>query len=170
TSVARYKLLGEASAKRKGLLAANLLSARFNNKGNYIRAWNPWSPGEDNSGLAIIDCMMNLPLLFWATQESGDPRYKHIAEAHANMVLQHFIRPDGSVNPGVRFDRSSAEQCEVVGAQGYASISAWSRGTAWAFYGLTLACQSIKADQYLDAGELVAHFFIAKLPEDYAPQ
>jgi len=169
TSVARYKLLGEASAKRKGLLAANLLSARFNNKGNYIRAWNPWSPGEDNSGLAIIDCMMNLPLLFWATQESGDPRYKHIAEAHANMVLQHFIRPDGSVNHIVRFDPSTGEQLEVIGGQGYAPNSAWSRGTAWALYGLTLAYQYMKDDQYLDAAKRVAHFFIANLPDDYVP-
>lgn len=169
TSVARYKLQGDGSAKRKALLAANLLSARFNLKGNYIRAWNPWNPSEDNAGWAIIDCMMNLSLLFWASQETGDLRYKHIAEAHANTVLEHFIRPDGSVNHIVRFDPLTGEKLEVIGGQGYAPNSAWSRGTSWALYGLALAFHYTNERKYLEASKRVAHFFIANLPEDYVP-
>ncbi|MGO4376601.1 glycosyl hydrolase, partial [Paenibacillus sp. MCAF20] len=71
TSVARYKLLGDEQGRRRGLLAANLLSGRFNMQGKFIRAWNPWKPGDRNEGWAIIDCMMNLPLLLWATDITG---------------------------------------------------------------------------------------------------
>ncbi|GBG07005.1 glycosyl hydrolase [Paenibacillus agaridevorans] len=169
TSVARYKLLGEEESKRRALLAANLLSARFNTKGRYIRAWNPWRPGEDNSGWAIIDCAMNLPLLHWAADISGDPRYKHVAIAHADTVLDHFIREDGSVNHIVIFDAASGEKLGVNGGQGYAENSAWSRGAAWAIYGMALSYKHTGDERYLRAAQRVAHFFIANLPEDYVP-
>lgn len=169
TSVARYKLLGEEDSKRRALLAANLLSARFNVKGRYIRAWNPWRPGEDNSGWAIIDCAMNLPLLYWASDISGDPRFKHVAVEHAETVLEHFIRPDGSVNHIVIFDAGSGEKLGVNGGQGYAEHSAWSRGAAWAIYGMALSYRHTGEERYLDAARRAARFFIDHLPEDYVP-
>jgi len=169
TSVARFKLLGEEESKRRALLAANLLSARFNIKGRYIRAWNPWQPEEDNSGWAIIDCAMNLSLLHWASEISGDPRYKHIAIAHADTILEHFIRPDGSVNHIVIFDAASGEKIGVNGGQGYSEQSAWSRGSAWALYGMALSYKHTGEDRFLHAAQRVAHFFIANLPEDYVP-
>jgi unsaturated chondroitin disaccharide hydrolase len=169
TSVARYKLLGDEQGRRRGLLAANLLSGRFNMQGKFIRAWNPWKPGDRNEGWAIIDCMMNLPLLLWATDITGDPRYKHMALAHADTVLQHFIRQDGSVNHIVVFDPESGERQSVLGGQGYAPDSAWSRGAAWALYGMSLAFRYTGEERYLDAAKRVAHFFIANLPEDYVP-
>ena len=169
TSVARYKLLGEEESKQRALLAANLLSARYNIKGRYIRAWNPWQPGEDNSGWAIIDCAMNLSLLHWASEISGDPRYKHIAIAHADTVLEHFIRPDGSVNHIVIFDSASGEKLGVNGGQGYSEQSAWSRGVAWAIYGMALSYKHTGEERYLHAAQSVAHFFIANLPADHVP-
>jgi unsaturated chondroitin disaccharide hydrolase len=169
TSVARYKLQGDEDSKRRALLAANLLSARFNIKGRYIRAWNPWKPGENNSGWAIIDCAMNLPLLHWAAETSGDPRYKHVAIAHADTVLEHFIREDGSVNHIVIFDAASGEKLGVNGGQGYAENSAWSRGAAWAIYGMALSYKHTGDERYLKAAQRVAHFFIANLPEDHVP-
>ncbi|NQX67808.1 glycoside hydrolase family 88 protein [Paenibacillus alba] len=169
TSVARYKLLGAEDSKRRGLLAANLLAARFNVQGNFIRAWNPWREGEDNAGWAIIDCMMNLPLLHWASGTTGDPRYKQIAVRHADMVLEHFIRPDGSVNHIVIFDPHTGEQLEVNGGQGFAPESAWSRGTAWAIYGMALSHHHTGDERYLQAAKRAAHFFLANLPEDSVP-
>lgn len=164
TSGARYKLLGAEDSRRRALLAANLLAARFNVQGNYIRAWN----GE-LAGWAIIDCMMNLPLLYWASSITGDPRFKHIAIKHADTVLQHFIRPDGSVNHIVVFDPETGEMLEVKGGQGYASQSAWSRGTAWAIYGLGLSYRYTGEERYLNAAKQAAHFFIANLPDDHVP-
>jgi len=169
TSVASYKLLGNEPSKIRALKAANFLAARFNLKGNFIRAWNPWYEGEDNSGYAIIDCAMNMPLLFWASEVTGDPRYRHIAEAHMDSVVKYFIRPDGSVYHIVRFDPDSGTFIEGIGGQGYAADSAWSRGTAWAIYGLTLAFHHTGKTEYLHAAQKVAHFFLARLPEDHVP-
>jgi unsaturated chondroitin disaccharide hydrolase len=169
TSVASYKLLGDEESKTRALKAANFLAARFNLKGRYIRAWNPWSEDEDNSGLAIIDCAMNVPLLFWASKECGDPRYAHIAEAHMDTVVKDFIRPDGSVYHIIKFDPLTGERIEALGGQGYAPESAWSRGTAWAIYGLTLAYHHTGKEDYLLAAQRVANFFLTRLPEDHVP-
>jgi len=169
TSVARYKLLGEEDSKRRALLVANLLMGRFNSEGNYIRAWNPWHEGEDNSGWAIIDCLMNLSLLFWASEVTGDPRYQHVAKKHGETVLEHFIRSDGSVHHIVRFDPVTGERVEAIGGQGFSPDSAWSRGTSWAVYGLTLLYKHTQEEKYLLAAKNVSHFFIANLPDDYVP-
>ncbi|MBP3951904.1 glycoside hydrolase family 88 protein [Bacillus suaedae] len=169
TSVARYKLLGEEDSKRRALLAANLLLGRFNANGNFIRAWNPWFEGDENSGYAIIDCAMNLSLLFWASETTGDPRYRAVAMKHADTILDHFIEEDGSVHHIVHFDPETGERREYIGGQGYAANSAWSRGTAWAIYGLTLCYHYTKEEKYVLAAKKVAHFFISNLPEDYVP-
>lgn len=169
TSVARYKLLGEEQSRRRALLAASILSGRFNVKGNYIRAWNPWSEGDRNEGWAIIDCMMNLPLLYWASETTGDPRFKHLAMAHADTVLNYFIRTDGSVNHIVIFDPQTGEFESVNGGQGFAPNSAWSRGASWAIYGMALSCRYTGESRYLEAAKRVAHFFLANLPEDSVP-
>ncbi|MED4125579.1 glycoside hydrolase family 88 protein [Halalkalibacterium halodurans] len=169
TSVAHYKLTGDEEAKRRALLVANLLLGRFNCKGNYIRAWNPWFEGDENSGWAIIDCVMNLPLLFWASKETGDPRFRHAAERHGETVLAHFIRKDGSVHHIVTFDAETGEKVGAIGGQGFAPDSAWSRGAGWAIYGLALLYHYTQKDSYLQAAKSVAHFFIANLPEDFVP-
>lgn len=169
TSVARYKLLGEEQSRKRALLAASVLSGRFNVKGNYIRAWNPWSEGDRNEGWAIIDCMMNLPLLYWASETTGDPRFKHLAMEHADTVLEHFIRTDGSVNHIVVFHPQTGEFESVNGGQGYAPNSAWSRGASWAIYGMALSYRYTGELRYLEAAKRVAHFFLANLPEDSVP-
>ena len=169
TSVARYKLLGEEQSRRRALLAASVLSGRFNIKGNYIRAWNPWSEGDRNEGWAIIDCMMNLPLLYWASETTGDPRFKHLAMAHADTVLNYFIRTDGSVNHIVIFDPQTGEFESVNGGQGFAPNSVWSRGASWAIYGMALSYRYTGEARYLEAAKRVAHFFLANLPEDSVP-
>ncbi|WP_026675336.1 glycoside hydrolase family 88 protein [Alkalihalobacterium bogoriense] len=169
TSVARWKILGEEDSRRRALLAANLLMGRFNANGNFIRAWNPWFEGDDNRGYAIIDCAMNLSLLFWASEETGDPRYKAVAMKHADTIVNHFVEEDGSVHHIVHFDPDTGERREFIGGQGYSPHSAWSRGTAWAIYGLTLCYQYTKEVKYLRTAKKVAHFFIANLPEDYVP-
>ncbi|MEF2968465.1 glycoside hydrolase family 88 protein [Paenibacillus sp. M1] len=169
TSVANFKLTGNEASRVRALKAANYLAARFNLKGRYIRAWNPWTEGERNEGVAIIDCCMNMPLLFWASRTSGDPRYSHIAEAHLDTVVKHFIREDGSVRHTVRFDPVTGEMLEGLAGQGYAPESAWSRGAAWAIYGLTLAYHHTGKRGYLSAAQRAANFFLSRLPVDDVP-
>lgn len=97
SAVADYRLTGDADARRRGLHAAQLLAGRFNPAG-YIRAWNDFpDPDTDTRGWAIIDCLFNIPLLYWASEETNDPRFKKIAMTHADTVAANFVREDGSV-------------------------------------------------------------------------
>lgn len=169
TSVMNYKLTGNEASRIRALKAANYLAARFNLKGRFIRAWNPWQEGERNEGIAIIDCCMNMPLLFWASRVSGDPRYAHIAEVHLDTVVKYFIREDGSVYHIVHFDPHTGERLEGLGGQGYAAESAWSRGAAWAIYGLALGYHHTGKKEYLAAAQRAANFFLSRLPEDHVP-
>ncbi|MFC4306986.1 glycoside hydrolase family 88 protein [Cohnella boryungensis] len=169
TSVAAHKLHPTELSRRRALKAANYLAARFNLRGRYIRSWNPWHEGENNAGFAIIDCCMNTPLLYWASRETGDPRYRHVAEAHMDTVLEHFVRSDGSVYHIVEFDPETGRHVRGLGGQGYAPESAWSRGTAWALYGLALSYHHTGNAAYRDAAKRVAHFFLSSLPDDRVP-
>lgn len=166
TAVADYKLTGNPEAKRRGLLAANLLAGRFNPAGNFIRAWNSWENGEDNSGWVIIDCMMNLSLLYWASEESKDPRYRKIAMLHADTVARNFIRKDGSVRHIVVFDPDTGEMIEELGGQGYQKGSSWTRGQTWALYGFVISWLHTKKSEYLQMAEKVAEYFISQIPEN----
>ncbi|UQZ83799.1 Unsaturated chondroitin disaccharide hydrolase [Paenibacillus konkukensis] len=171
TSVANYKLTGSADSKLRALKVAAWLASRFNLRGGFIRAWNQsnWDSKDGNTGWAIIDCTMNLSLLFWASEQIQDPRFKHIAVEHANTVLREFIREDGSCYHIVNFDPETGERVGALGGQGFAPESAWARGTAWALYGLALCYSYTKNDAYLQGSKKVAHFFLANLPEDLVP-
>ncbi|WP_226671162.1 glycoside hydrolase family 88 protein [Metabacillus litoralis] len=164
TAVLKHEILKSESGFGIGLEASNYLAGRFNPVGKFIRAWN-----GDKIGWAIIDCMMNLSLLFWASRVTGDPRYKQIATLHADTILQHGIREDGSVCHILSFDPNSGEFIESIGGQGYASDSAWSRGNAWAIYGFANTYRHTGDSRYLQAAKRVAHHFIAGLPYDYVP-
>lgn len=164
TAVLKHEILKSESGLGIGLEASNYLAGRFNPVGKFIRAWN-----GDKIGWAIIDCMMNLSLLFWASRVTGDPRYKHIATLHADTILQHGIREDGSVCHILSFDPDTGDFIESIGGQGYAPDSAWSRGNAWAIYGFANTYRHTGDYRYLQAAKRVAHHFIAGLPEDYVP-
>ncbi len=165
TAVIKYKLTGDRDGLRIGMMAANFLAGRFNPQGNFIRAWN----GPHVVGWAIIDCLMNIPLLFWASEQSGDPRYKHIAVRHADTFLKHAIREDGSACHILSFDPETGAFIEALGGQGFGPDSAWSRGNAWALYGLALAARWTGEARYLQAAKRVAHYFVAALPDDLVP-
>ena len=158
---AHWKLLGDEQARVDALHAANLLLGRFNPKG-FIRAWNE----PERVGYAIIDCMMNLSLLFWATDLTGDPRFAHAARVHADTTLKHFLRPDGSVSHIVEFDPYTGARVREHAGQGYALGTAWSRGQAWGVYGFALAHENTGDDRYLAAAERIAAFFIAHIRPD----
>ena len=149
TAVADYRLTKSEASKNRGLLAAGNLAGRYNSKGCFIRAWNDWGD-EDHRGWAIIDCMMNLPLLYWASEETGDPRFRQIAVSHANTAMRAFVRGDGSVNHIVGFDPETGEKVTSYGGQGYGTGSSWTRGQSWGLYGFTLSYLHTKDEAYLD--------------------
>ena len=167
TAVAHYRMDPEAAASRnRGLLAANSLAGRFNLNGSFIRAWNDWGDGRDTRGWAIIDCLMNLPLLYWASEELDDPRFKAIAAAHADTAARVFVRPDGSIRHIVAFDPTSGRYVRDYGGQGFGEGSSWTRGQTWALYGFTLSYLHTSDERYLDTARRVADRFIARIPTD----
>ncbi len=165
TAVADYKLTGNLRSRRTAMHAANLLAGRFNPAGNFIRAWNDLEE-EDTRGWAIIDCMFNLSLLYWASEESKDPRFRQIAMRHADTVMEQFVRPDGSVCHIVEFDPDTGEKIRSLGGQGYQDGSSWTRGQGWALYGFMISYLHTGKKEYLNTAKTVAHYCMANIPED----
>ncbi|MCI1890552.1 MAG: glycoside hydrolase family 88 protein [Schleiferilactobacillus harbinensis] len=159
--VADYRLTGSDEGKRRGLIAANVLAGRYNPVGRYLVSWN-----EDRPGYVIIDSMMNINILYWASQVTGDPRFTEMAKAHADTVLAHHIRPDGSVYHIVNFDPNTGELVGYPQGQGYAPESSWTRGQAWAIYGFALSYRHTGDARYLDAAKRVANYFLANAALD----
>jgi unsaturated chondroitin disaccharide hydrolase len=114
--------------------------------------------------------MMNLPILYWASDYIGDDRFRQIAIAHADMTLEQHIRPDGSVNHIVEHDRETGECVEIIGGQGIAPDSSWSRGQAWGLYGFVLSYIHTGDKRYLDASKRVANYFISNVCDDWLPR
>lgn len=166
TAVADYRVTGNRSSKNRGLLAAGNLAGRYNCVGKFIRAWNDWPNSKvDRRGWAIIDCMMNLPLLYWASEETGDPRFSQIAANHADTAMKAFIRGDGSANHIVEFDPASGEMIKSYGGQGYGEGSSWTRGQSWGLYGFMLSYLHTQNNAYLETAERIANYFIANIPD-----
>ncbi|TPR56886.1 glycoside hydrolase family 88 protein [Enterococcus sp. OL5] len=158
TAVANFRLTENERSKARGLHAAHLLAGRYNPRGKFIRSWN-----RDRAGWVIIDSMMNIPLLYWAKKTIGDPRFRFIAEDHADKVMNNIVRNDGSVAHIGIFDPINGELLETPAGQGYADGSSWSRGQAWAIYGFALSFYHTKKEEYLDTAKRVAHYFISEV-------
>lgn len=162
-SGASYTLTGNTASKARNLFAASTLFSRFVLGGNYIRAWN----APERINWTIIDTMMNLPLLYWASNQLDDDRFKRIAISHADNTLRTHLRPDGSVNHVVCHDRESGDLVSTCIGQGIAPDSSWSRGQAWAIYGFVLSYIHTGEQRYLDAAVRVANYFIANCFTDW---
>jgi len=166
---ANFKLTGNEKSKNRNLHAAAVLAARYNVNGEFIKAWNE----EGFEGWVIIDCMMNIPLLYWAAEQTNNIAFKQIAMHHADTSLRDHIRPDGSVYHIMDYDIETGE-CKgpAPSTQGYdPETSSWSRGQAWAIYGYALSYIHTGEQRYLDAAKKVAHYFMtAVVPDDYVPR
>ncbi|MCH4169910.1 MAG: glycoside hydrolase family 88 protein [Lactobacillus sp.] len=165
TAVAHYRLDGDDRAYWRGRHAADLLAGRYNPVGKYLRSWN-----RDRAGWVIIDSMINIQLLYWASAVTKDPRFKEIANNHADTVMQNHVRADGSVAHIVIFDPNTGEALRTDGGQGYEVGSSWSRGQAWALYGFALAYHHTHEVRYLETAKRVAHYFLANIENtDFVP-
>lgn len=172
TSVADYFITGDERSKIRAIHAATILAGRFNYAGKFIRAWNDGEGvGVDSSryGYAIIDCMMNTPLLYWASETTGDPRYCQIANLHAQTVMENFVREDGSVNHIVVFDPVSGDVVDKPAGQGYSEGSSWTRGQAWAIYGFAMSYHYTGNESYLNTAKKVAEYFMDNTSDEYMP-
>lgn len=169
SSVARFRVTGERDSYRRAMHAATLLAGRFNPVGGFIRSWGADRADARTMGWVIVDSLMNLGILYWASQVTGDPAFDQIARIHAHTVLNGFVRSDGSTHHIVCYDPTTGLINGYEGGQGYAPDSTWSRGNAWALYGLTLSYAYTGDPEFLGGAERVAQYFLSHLPPDKVP-
>ena len=163
-----YELTGERSYKDVILQSAKSLITRYNDNTKCIRSWDHGSKWKFP---VIIDNMMNLEMLFWATQQTGDSIYYKIAVTHANTTMKNHFRPDYSSYHVIDYDPETGEVRAKNTAQGYSDDSFWSRGQAWGLYGFTQCYRFTKDQAYLQQARNIADFFLnlPNMPEDLIP-
>ena len=159
--VAAYRLVGSEKGKSAAILAADNLLSRFHEKGNFIQAWGAY--GDRTKHRLIIDCLMNLPLLYWAAQETSDDKYRKIAELHTKTSLQNLVRDDFSTYHTYYFDPDTGKPEKGVTAQGYKDSTPWARGQAWGVYGTALSYLYTKDPACIDLFYKITDFFIDKV-------
>ncbi|MES2277532.1 MAG: glycoside hydrolase family 88 protein [Bacteroidota bacterium] len=161
------KISPQAGYKQILINSAKSLSTRFDPKVGCIKSWDSTKPEY----IVIIDNMMNLELLFWATQVTGDSSYAKIAITHANTTMKNHFRPDYSSYHVVVYNPQTGALQERKTAQGYSNESAWARGQAWGLYGYTLMYRETKNKKYLNQANHIANFILSNpnLPADKIP-
>jgi unsaturated chondroitin disaccharide hydrolase len=165
--VAAYKLTGCETGKEAAILAADQLISRFQPKGGFIQAWGPMGAKENYR--FIIDCLLNLPLLYWASDATGDEKYRMIALQHITTCLQYSIREDGSTYHTFFMDNVTGNPSHGATCQGYRDDSFWARGQAWGIYGIALSYQYTRNPKYIVTFRRVINFYLSRLPEDLVP-
>ncbi len=165
--VAAYKLTGALRAREAAILAADQLLTRYQPVGEFIQAWGAMDEPENYR--LIIDCLLNLPLLYWAAQETGNQKYREIAEKHIHTAVANVIREDGSTWHTFFFDMRTGKPDHGATCQGYRDGSAWARGQAWGVYGMACAYRYTKREDYIDKFRYVTEYYMKHLPEDLVP-
>lgn len=165
--IAAWKLVGDADGRRAALLAADQLIERFQPVGEFIQAWGRKGLAEEYR--YIIDCLLNLPLLYWASRETSDPKYRDIALAHARTTLANSIRPDDSTYHTFYMDPITGVAVRGATKQGYRDDSAWARGQAWGIAGMAVCYRYERLDEYRRTFDRLLNFYLTRLPADLVP-
>lgn len=165
--VAAWKLGGNEKARKAALLAADQLLRRFQERGQFLQAWG--SMQDPGNYRFIIDCLLNLPLLYWAAEESGEERYREIAERHIHTAMANLIREDDSCWHTVFMNPVTGGFDHGATCQGYQDGSAWARGQAWGIYGTAVAYRYTGREEYITYFKRVTSYFLNHLPSDRIP-
>ncbi len=164
-----YRLTGNKEYRDVLIQSAKSLISRYNPKVGTIKSWSNELHPQWKQHITIIDNMLNLELLFWASKETGDPVYKDIAVKHAETTMKNHFRNDYSCYHVVEYDETTGAVRNKNTSQGYADESVWARGQSWAVYGYTMLYRETGDPKFLDFAKKVSERFIAGLPEDYIP-
>ncbi|WP_255460204.1 glycoside hydrolase family 88 protein [Lacibacter sediminis] len=163
-----YKADPKPEYKQILINSAKSLSTRFNAKVGSIKSWDSKDPSDF---LVIIDNMMNLELLCWATRATGDSSYYKIAVTHANTAMKNHFRPDYSSFHLVNYNPETGKVKQKKTVQGFADSSSWARGQAWGLYGFTMMYRETGDQKYLEQANRIASYILnhPHLPEDKIP-
>ncbi len=165
--VAGYKLIRSKKGREAAIKAADQLLTRYHPVGEFLQAWGPMNQPENYR--LIIDCLVNLPLLYWASEETGDDKYREIAEKHIRTAVANVIREDYSTWHTFFFDMNTGKPDHGATCQGYRDGSAWARGQAWGVYGLATAYRYTGCKEYIPLFKHVTEYFLEHLPKDLIP-
>ncbi|WP_313180455.1 glycoside hydrolase family 88 protein [Lacrimispora sp.] len=165
--VAAYKLTGDKLARETALMAADNLIGRFQDKGEFFQAWGKL--GDPKEYRLIIDCLLNMPLLFWASEETKDSKYRETALRHIRTSMNYVVREDSSTYHTYYFDPETGNPVRGVTAQGYRDGSIWARGQAWGIYGSAIAYKYCPDPMYIESFRKITACFMEHLPKDLVP-
>ncbi len=168
--VAAYRVTGDEGQRDLAVRAADVLAARFQEKGGFIQAWG--RSGDPKEYRLIIDSLLNLPLLYTAAEITGEQRYREIAGRHYENVIRYIIREDGSTYHTYYFDSETGAPSRGATHQGYSDNSCWARGQAWAIYGMPLHVRvSGRAftPEEQERHDRVVRYFLEHLPANGMP-
>lgn len=163
-TVSGYKLTGSDDAREASIKAANKLISRYQEKGEFIQAWGEL--GSKDHYRFIIDCLLNIPLLYWASDETGDAKYRNIANKHFVTSCNNVIRDDASAFHTFYMDNETGKPLRGVTRQGYSDDSAWARGQAWGVYGIPLNYRYTRNESCFNLYEGMTNYFLNRLPKD----
>lgn len=161
-----YRLTGNETYKQVMLAAADTLATLFN---PIVGAIHSWPYRKEFSHNTIIDNMMNLELLFWASKNGGDKYLYDVAKSHAQVTMNYIVRPDGSSYHLADFDKDTGEFLKGYTHQGYSDESLWARGQAWGIYGFAIANRETGRTDFLETSQKLADHFLERLPKDGIP-
>ncbi len=148
--------------------AARNLITRFTPQAGIIRAWGPLY-GLDRSSWTIIDAMMNLELLYWASEKTGDPIFAELATRHALNTAENQVREDGSSFHVVIYDLVDGHFIGGKQHQGFLDNTTWSRGQAWGMHGFANTARWTGDPRFRQTAEKMARFIRERLPIDGVP-
>ncbi|MEH7493859.1 glycoside hydrolase family 88 protein [Neobacillus niacini] len=163
--VAAYRLTGNEAAKTAALAAAKHLMSRYVEVAGILQAWGDMNDPSER-GRMIIDSLMNLPLLYWASEITGDSLYKNAADNHAQKALKYIVRDDGTTYHTYFFDTYTGDPKNGNTLQGHADDSCWARGQAWGIYGFVLSYLYTNDSRFLEISKVLANYFLNRSPED----
>jgi unsaturated chondroitin disaccharide hydrolase len=161
-----HRLTGEDGYRRVAMRGAESLASRFS---PVVGGTRSWGSGSSPDFTVIVDNLMNLELLFWASKHGGDPALYGMALSHALRTMRDHVRRDGSTSHVVDYSTRTGLVKRRRTRQGNARDSTWSRGQAWAVYGFTMAYRETGDPRLLDTARRTADWFIAHLPPDMVP-
>ncbi|MEU6375006.1 glycoside hydrolase family 88 protein [Streptomyces sp. NPDC046909] len=166
--VTAWRLTDDDTWRAGAVRAADSLIRRYNPRGRFIRAWGALDD-QKNAGRVIIDTMMNLDLLAFASSQTGDATYLDIAVEHARTAQRVFPRPDGSTPHVYDFDPDTGTPLGPNTVQGYSPTSCWSRGQAWGVYGFTTMYRRTADPEFLATARRLADYAMSALTPDHLP-
>lgn len=160
-----YRITGIEEYKNVIIEASETLVKRFNPTVGSIRSWD-WGKWQYP---VIIDNVMNLEMLFWASKITGDSKYKDVAISHADVTMANHYRQDGTCCHVVDYDLSTGKPIKKQTYQGLNDESAWARGQAWGFYGYVMCYRETRNNNYLHFANKIALYILDNAPRDMIP-